>query len=144
MNRCQMVNIALCLCVNCQECAIVRCRCRPVYVIAAGRSVDTQVMQFTHRVSASPLGCPKRSRDCSADVWQPATQAVSQHSWACRSAAFCHYSSQLLLLLVGGRAPCGLRGIMRPWFKFWFRRCIYCLLVYIICCPTYPLFFTFP
>jgi len=27
-------------------------------------------------------------------------------------------------------APCGLRGVMRPWFDFWFRRYIY---IYIVC-----------
>ena len=26
---------------------------------------------------------------------------------------------------------------MCSWFDFWFRRCIYCLLVYIVCFPTY-------
>ena len=41
-------------------------------------------------------------------------------------------------------APCRLRGVMRPWFDFWFRRDIYCLLVYMVCSPTYPFFFTFP
>ena len=32
---------------------------------------------------------------------------------------------------------------MCPWFDFWFRRYIYCLLVYIVCFPSYPFFFTF-
>ena len=40
-------------------------------------------------------------------------------------------------------APCGLQGIMRPWFGFWYQHCIYCLLVYIICFPTYLFFSTF-
>jgi len=33
---------------------------------------------------------------------------------------------------------------MRSWFDFWFRRCIYCLLVYIICFPTYRFSLFFP
>ena len=37
-------------------------------------------------------------------------------------------------------ASCGLWG---PWFHFWFRCYIYCLLVYIVCFPTYPFFDTF-
>ena len=41
-------------------------------------------------------------------------------------------------------APCRLRGIMRPWFNFWFWRYTYCLLVNITCLPIYPLFLTFP
>ena len=39
--------------------------------------------------------------------------------------------------------PSGPRAIMCPWFDFWFRHYIYCLLVYIVCFPTYPFFFTF-
>jgi len=40
-------------------------------------------------------------------------------------------------------ATCRLRGVMRPGFDFWLRRYIYCLLVYIVCFPTYPFVFTF-
>jgi len=43
---------------------------------------------------------------------------------------------------LGPHAPCKLQGTMCPWFNFWFWRCIYCLLVYIICFPAYPFFFT--
>ena len=32
----------------------------------------------------------------------------------------------------------GFRDITCPWFDFWFRHCIYCLLVCVICFPTYP------
>ena len=31
----------------------------------------------------------------------------------------------------------GLQGVMRPWFDFCFWRYIHCLLVYVICFPTY-------
>jgi len=37
------------------------------------------------------------------------------------------------------RAP----GVMRPWFDFWFWRYMHCLLVYIVCSPTYPFFLFF-
>ena len=40
-------------------------------------------------------------------------------------------------------ALCWLRSMMCPWFDFWFHRCVYCLLVYIVCFPNYPFFFTF-
>jgi len=40
-------------------------------------------------------------------------------------------------------ALCGLRGVMRSWSDFWFLCCIYCLLVCIVCFPTYPFLFTF-
>ena len=33
-------------------------------------------------------------------------------------------------------ALCGLWGVMRPWFDFWFWRYIYSLLGYIVCFPT--------
>jgi len=45
--------------------------------------------------------------------------------------------------LLASPVSCGLRGVMRPWFDFWFWRYIYCLLVYIACFPFYPFFFTF-
>ena len=32
----------------------------------------------------------------------------------------------------------GFAGVMRPLFDFWFWRYIYCLLVYVVCFPTYP------
>jgi len=38
--------------------------------------------------------------------------------------------------------PCGLRGVVWPWFICWFRRYIYRLLAYIFCFPTYVFFFT--
>jgi len=47
--------------------------------------------------------------------------------------------SEVLRLLA---APCGLRCIMHPWFICWFQRCLYCLLVYMVCFPT-SFFFTF-
>ena len=39
--------------------------------------------------------------------------------------------------------PRAALGLMRLWFDFWSRHHIYCLLVYIICFPTYSLFFIF-
>ena len=56
-------------------------------------------------------------------------------------------SACLLHLLAIKPLPCGncffifycrLWGIMHPWFNFRFWRYIYCLLVYIVCFPTYP------
>ena len=44
----------------------------------------------------------------------------------------------------GSDALGALRGAMRPWFHYWFRRYLYCLLVCIVCFPTYPFSFTFP
>jgi len=41
------------------------------------------------------------------------------------------------------KLPCGLHCVMRPWFDFLFWRYVYCLLVYIVCFPTYLSFFTF-
>jgi len=38
---------------------------------------------------------------------------------------------------------CALWGVMCLWFDFWFQRYIYCLLVYIVCFPICPFFFTF-
>jgi len=40
-------------------------------------------------------------------------------------------------------AQCGFRGVLHPWFDFWFWCYIYCLVVYIIYFPTYAFFFTF-
>jgi len=40
-------------------------------------------------------------------------------------------------------AQCRLRGIMCPWFDFWFQRYMYCLLVYVVCFPTYLFFLTY-
>jgi len=44
--------------------------------------------------------------------------------------------------------PCGGSGSTAPliWFICWFQRCVYCLLVYIVCLTTYPflhIFITF-
>jgi len=35
-------------------------------------------------------------------------------------------------------APCGLWGVMGPWFICWFRCCVYHLPVYIVCFPLIP------
>ena len=40
-------------------------------------------------------------------------------------------------------ALCRLRGVMRPWFDFWFRCYIHCFLFYIICLPTYTFYLLF-
>ena len=40
-------------------------------------------------------------------------------------------------------ALCGLRGVMCFGLDFWFRRYIYCLLVYVVCFPTFPFFLHF-
>ena len=40
-------------------------------------------------------------------------------------------------------APCWLWVVVRLWFDFWFRHCIYSLLVCIVSFHTYPFFFTF-
>ena len=41
------------------------------------------------------------------------------------------------------RAPCWLQGVLCPWFICWFWHYTYRLLVYIICFPISPFFFTF-
>jgi len=47
---------------------------------------------------------------------------------------------KLAILFCVCTPPCRLRGIMHPWFDFWFRCCIHCSLVCVVCFPTYPFF----
>jgi len=49
------------------------------------------------------------------------------------------YCYRLVWQFSHGLAPCGLQGIMRPWFDFWFQRSIYIVCLFII----YLFFFTF-
>ena len=42
-----------------------------------------------------------------------------------------------------GLSRVGFAGVMRPLFNFWFWRYIYCLLVYVVCFPSYPSLVTF-
>jgi len=57
------------------------------------------------------------------------------HCWVSEVGALLH-----LLPVI---CPAWALGRNVPWFDFWSQRYMYCLLVYIVCFPTYPLFFTF-
>ena len=84
----------------------------------------------------------RRSRSASRSCWRsPCSCWCSPTAFLARRSTFPYsVSSRLPRLFV----PCGLRGVMRPWFDFWFRLYIYCLLVYILCFPTYLFASLFP
>jgi len=65
------------------------------------------------------------------------------YSLCCLPAKSVHLHPLCLSAITWLVAQCGLGGIMCPWFDFLFWRYIYCLLVYKICFPTPPFFFTF-
>jgi len=54
-----------------------------------------------------------------------------------------HFMILMLYKFIYHDDLCGLHSIMHPWFDFWFWRYIYCLLVCIICFPTYHFFLHF-
>ena len=92
------------------------------------------------------------STDSTVKVWDIRTNKLLQHytgmTYPPPPPAWCEVWEMSMLAAVMQSvlrqvALCRLRGVMHPWFDFWFLHYIYCLIVYIVCFPAYPFFFTF-
>jgi len=63
--------------------------------------------------------------------------AVQPVATVTEASSFFYFICNCFSWFFGICTPCAL------WLDFWFCRCIFCLLVYIVCFPTCPFFFTF-